>query len=225
MIKRMRIYYVLLAILVLFVTTVGATYAYWTATTSSASGSVKTESTIYSISMKITPLYSDFSFIPMNDTDVLKALRNQCKDKYGRGACSAYSVHVYDYRDDLGYISGSLDITTNNISNLSYMMLRISDTYDEDSCILVEDTSYCITKEATSMGTGEALSLGDSYDVLGTTDTNFILVFWLTNLNTSQNAYDIGSFHAMVTFMAGNGGEIKGSIASSIQIEDVGTGE
>lgn len=228
--KEFKILYGVLAVMVLAVTIIGTTYAYWVATARSESGAVNTESTIYSISMQINPLYHDFSIIPMNDTDALKALKNKCKDKYNRGACAAYNVYIYDYNENLEYISGYMDIEANNMQNLSYMMLRLSDTFDEETCIAMELESgnvenYCVVKEATPMGEGVGLSLGDSYDVRGMEDTKFILLFWLSNLNYSQNQFDIGSFYATITMQAGNGGEIKGSIANAIKIEDVVGGE
>ena len=223
--KEFKLLYGVFAIMILSITTIGATYAYWTASTSSLNNAVNTSSTIYSISMDITPLYHDFSIIPMDDMDALKALKNQCKDKFDRGACSAYSIYVYDYNTDLNYISGVMDVTTNNMENLSYMMLRLSDTYSEDRCVTIEEENYCIVQEATSMGEGVGLSLGDAYDVTGMTSTKFILLIWLTNLDTSQNDIDIGNFDAVITMQAGNGGEIKGSISSAIKIEDIGNGE
>ncbi|MBQ8681351.1 MAG: hypothetical protein IJ509_00345 [Bacilli bacterium] len=223
--KEIRLLYGVLAVFVLSICTIGATYAYWTASTRSAANSVKTKSTIYSISMQINPLYNDFSVIPMNDNDALKALNNKCKDKYKRGACSAYTIYVYDYNEDLDFISGIMDIQTNNMQNISYMMLRISDTYEEDKCVKINNVEekeeiYCVAKEAAPMGDGVGLSLGDSYDVTGMSSTKFILLIWLSNLQQSQNDTDIGSFEAIITMQAGNGGQIKGSIASSIKIEN-----
>lgn len=226
--KEFKLLYGVLAVIVLAISTIGATYAYWTASTKSANNEVETGSTIYSISMQINPLYHDFSVIPMDDENALKALKNKCKDKYDRGACSAYTIYVYDYNVDLDYISGYMDVTTNNMQNLSYMMLRLSDTFDEDNCVTIEESqeNYCIVKEATSIGDGVGLSLGDAYDVTGITSTKFILLMWLSNFDYSQNDIDVGSFDAIVTMQAGNGGEIKGSIASAIQIDNmVGDGQ
>lgn len=226
--KEFKLLYGILAVIVLAISTIGATYAYWTASTKSANNEVETGSTIYSISMQINPLYHDFSVIPMDDENALKALKNKCKDKYDRGACSAYTIYVYDYNADLDYISGYMDVTTNNMQNLSYMMLRLSDTFDEDNCVTIEESqeNYCIVKEATAIGDGVGLSLGDSYDVTGITSTKFILLMWLSNFDYSQNDIDVGSFDAIITMQAGNGGEIKGSIASAIQIDNmVGDGQ
>ena len=227
--RDFKVLYTFLAVCILAFSTIGATYAYWAATASSANNALQTESTIYSISMNITPLYHDFSVIPMDDTDALKGLKGQCKDKYDRGACSAYEIYVYGYNKDLDYVSGFMDITTENMQNLSYMVLRLSDTYEEDSCVIIKnkenvDETYCIVKEATPMGDGIGLSLGDSYDVKGMDSTKFILMMWLSNLKQSQNDIDVGSFNAIVTIQAGNGGEIKGSIANAVKIED-GTGD
>ena len=216
--KEIRLLYGILCVLVLSITTIGATYAYWTASTNSSNNAVQASSTIYTISMNITPIYSDFSIIPMNDADALKAIKNECKDKYNRGACSAYLVHVFDYSDTLEYISGVMDVYSDDMANLSYMVLRKQDTYDEETCALIEEKSYCIVKEATPVVIGEKLSLGDAYEVFGTTEANFILLLWLSNLQFSQNETDIGSFKAAVTMQAGNGGVITGTISSVVQV-------
>lgn len=216
--RKFKVIYIIIMIVVLSITTIGATYAYWTASTESVDRDVNTQSTIYSISMNISPLYHGFSIIPMNDTDALKALKNKCKDKYDRGACAAYSIYVYDYATNLGHISGYMDVTTNNMQNISYMMLRKSDTYDENSCVIIEESNeiYCVVRDASPIGDGVKLSLGDAYNVVGTTEAKFILLTWLSNLKQSQNDIDIGTFEAIITMQAGNGGEIKGSISSAI---------
>lgn len=218
--REYKLLYVILMILVLVIATIGSTYAYWAATTSSTSNALNTGSTIYSISMELNPLYHGTTFIPMDDTDALKGLGNECKDKYGRGACSAYTIYVYGYNEGLDYISGVMNINTTNMQNISYMMLRISDEYNEENCVKIENENYCIAKEATPMGEGKDLSLGDKYDVRGMTSTKFILLMWLSNLEESQNDTDVGSFNAEVTMQAGNGGKIQGTIQSAIHIEN-----
>lgn len=220
---KLQTFYLVVLIVTVFLIGTGSTYAYWTATTKSTDEAIATQSTIYSISMNVSPLYHDFSFIPMNDGDAIKAVKNKCKDKYGRGACAAYNIRVYGYDDNLGFISGYMDITTNNMSNLSYMMYRESSTYDEEVCFKVEDKNYCKVLEPTHMGEGTGLTLGDKYDVVGTEETNFVLLIWLSNLDVSQNATDIGSFNAVVTMQSGNGGEIKGVISSAVKVEDDAT--
>ena len=232
--------YLIIVILTTIISITGATFAYWTARTESTSNAVKTHSTIYSISMEITPLYHGFSLIPMNDEYALKGLKNRCKDKYDRGACLAYKIRVYDYNEDLNYVSGLMDINTVGMENISYMMYRISDEFKEDSCVTIDNKHYCIAREPEHMKEGVGLSLGDEYDVSGTVETEFILLIWLTNLannqndtetefillvwlsnlKVSQNDTDIGDFNAIITMQAGNGGQIKGSISSVIDKDE-----
>lgn len=212
-----KIIFLTVLILTIVVTITGATFAYWTATTQSATNAVNTHSTIYSISMDITPLYQGFSLIPMNDNNAIKGLKNKCKDKYDRGACLAYKIRVYGYNESLNFVSGLMDVNTDNMQNISYMMYRNSDEYIEDSCVTISNKHYCIAKEPAHMGEGVGLSLGDRYDVTGMTETEFILLVWLSNLNVSQNDIDIGNFNAIVTMQAGNGGQITGSISSVIK--------
>ena len=113
--------YFFVVMLTIVVMVTGTTYAYWTATTQSTNTAVNTGSTIYSISMDITPIYHGFSLIPMNNELALKGLQNECHDKYGRGACLAYKIRVYDYAEGLNYVSGTMDINTVGMENLSYM--------------------------------------------------------------------------------------------------------
>ena len=200
----------------------GGTYAYLAASTSSMEEAVQTESTTYSISMDLSPLYSDFSFIPMNNEDAVKALSNGCRDKYGRGACSAYKIDVYGYSDKLDFISGYMNVDTNNMSNLSYMMYRLSEEYEEGKCAKIDESNYCIVQEAQSVVDDIELSLGNKYSVFGMERTEFILLFWLTNLDVSQNTTDLGNFEAEVTMQAGSGGQIKGVISSAVIVPQEG---
>lgn len=239
--EKFKHIYTIVLIATLIICTIGSTYAYWAATATSESEAVKTSSSIYSISMKIIPLYTDFSFIPMNDNDILKGLSNKCRDKYDRGACNAYKIHVYGYNQDLNFISGKMDVNVNNIENLSYTMLeeKTESEYDETKCVKItesqeepdttelqeesnitetsEEKIYCQVLPATQVSDGVGLTLGDKYEVANTTEKNLILLMWLTNIEESQNEKNIGTFNSIVTFSMGSGGEIKGSISTVLE--------
>ena len=208
--KNFQKVYIVLMILILSTSIIGSTYAYLTASTSSASNSVNTKSKIYHISI---------SLIPMNDSDAIKALNNKCHDKYDRGACVAYKLYVYDYDESLEYISGYMNTVTNNMQNLSFMILEESPIQTStDNCATINEKTYCLSQDTTKIIPSTDLSLGDAYKVSGQKDKELILLIWLSNLEESQNETDIGSFQSTITIQAGNGGEIKGTIASSIKI-------
>ena len=64
---KFKYWYLILFAFVLAISTIGSTYAFLTATASSSENAVQAKSTTYSLSMNITPVYSDFSFIPMDN--------------------------------------------------------------------------------------------------------------------------------------------------------------
>ena len=105
------------------------------------------------------------------------------------------------------------------------MVLEETDQYDENSCVRIDEEIYCTSVNTTPMGLGTDLPLGSSYNVEGLTEKKLLLVIWLTNLNENQNLTDIGNYNATVTVFAGDGGEIKGTIASAVQIYDEQTPE
>ncbi len=218
--KKRRSLYLLILIIVLITSIIGSTYAYLTAKVESAANSISTSSSTYSLSMNITPIYNDFRVIPMNDTDIIKALKNKCKDKYNRGACSLYKINIDGYDTKLKTLTGKMDVELINIVNLSYMFFEEKDeVINEDRCISVDEKIYCISKEATPVLEGKNLDLG-SYNIENSTEKNFLLALWLTNLEESQNNYDLGDYNAKITFSMGDGGSITGNIAASIGKEE-----
>ncbi len=222
--KEYKLLYLVAIISVITITTIGSTYAYITARTNSSDNSVNTKSTSYLINMEITSIFPNYSFIPMNDEYIFKAIKNNCLDKYNRGVCQAYYIRVFDYSETLDYISGYMDVTTDNMTNISYMMFEESNTYDENNCIEIDEKYYCKKINATPIGEGKKLSLGEPYSVLNQPEKKLILAIWLSNLNKRQNDEDIGNFNATITIEAGSGGEIKGSIANAMIIDNEGDG-
>ncbi len=218
--KKHRIIYLLILIVVLISSVIGSTYAYLTSKTESSQNSINASSSTYSLGMDIIPVYNDFRIIPMDDNDVIKALSNNCKDKYNRGACSAYRINVNDYDTNLKSITGKMDVELSNITNLSYMFFEEKEeATNEEECVTIDEKTYCISKEATPVLEGKDLPFG-SYDILNTTEKNFLLVLWLTNLEESQNSYDLGEYNATITFIMGDGGSITGNIVASIGKEN-----
>lgn len=213
--KKFKYGYIFILIMVLVISSIGATYAYFTAGIESTNV-VSTGSKSYSMSMEISSLYDGFTIIPMDDEYVIKALNNRCHDKYDRGVCLAYTVNLSGYEETLGYVSGSMNVKTNDIQNLSYVTLveTVSDINDEN-CVTIDNVSYCKSINIGRVIPGQDVSLGDRYDIVGTTSKKILLVIWLTNLDNRQNDTDIGSFTADVTFSMGDGGKIKGTIIAA----------
>ena len=218
-ISSFKRFYVVLIIFILIICVIGSTYAYLTST-ASGTNDVGTSSSNFNVGLRITPVYSDFSMIPMDDSDVLKAINNSCKDKYNRGSCHVYNINVYGYDSGVSAISGNVNVTVNNIRNLSYMVFEEADNFNNSNCVSIDSKNYCISKDVVHVVSNTDMSLGDNYNVSGLQSKNLLLVFWLTNLDTSQNSFDIGEFSANVTILLGkDGGQISGNINSSLNNE------
>ena len=214
--KKFKYGYILILIMVLVVSSIGATYAYFAAGVSS-SNVVSTGSQSYTMSMEISSLYDGFTIIPMDDEYVIRALGNECHDKYDRGVCLAYSVRLSGYDEALGYISGAMNVNTNNIQNLSYVtLIETTSDINDENCVTIDGVSYCKSINIGRVIPNENLSLGDRYDIVGTTEKKLLLVIWLTNLDDRQNDTDIGDFTVDVTFSMGDGGKIKGTIIAAM---------
>lgn len=214
-------FYIVVIIFMLVICTIGFTYAYLTFNVRS-NNDVSTFSSGYDVSMRITPIYNDFPLIPMDNSDVMKGINNQCKDKFNRGACHLYNIHVYDFDSSVSAISGTINTKLNNIVNLSYMVLE-SVSYDisnDNNCLSVSNKNYCIGKSSELIIENVDMSLGDNYSVFGLDDKDLLLVIWLTNLDESQNSYDVGDFNSLITiYLGGNGGEISGSIGGTLNFD------
>ncbi len=211
---------VVFLIVMLIVCIVGATYAYFLSTTVGTSD-ISATSVNYSISMNIIPVYTDFSLIPMDDSDIFKAIGNQCKDKADRGACNLYSINISGYDESVESISGTINTTLNNIQNLSYMVLeKVSYNIEGNSnCVVVNEDNYCISKTAELIVNNTDMELGDSsYDVSLLDSKDLLLAIWLTNLDASQNEFDIGSYSSVVSVYIGDDiAHISGSISGTLK--------
>ena len=217
--RKKKIYLIIL-IVVLFLSTFSGTYAYLSNTLQSHDNSVETMSSNYSLSLNITPKYTGFKTIPMDDENVIKAINKDCKDKYNRGACSAYLINLDGYDANQGLLTGTINVTLNNITNLSFMLFeQKEENNNENECVTIDENIYCISKPATKIENEKDLPLG-SFDLSNSTEKKFLLVIWLTNLEMNQNTIDLGSYNATVSFSMGSG-KITGNIAAAIGNEDI----
>ena len=218
-ISNFKHFYLVFVIFLLIVCTIGSTYAYLTSTVR-GDNDVDTSSKGYNVSMLITPVYNGFSLIPMDNSLVIKALNNKCKDKFNRGVCNAYNINVFGYDSSVSKISGTIKTSLENIQNLSYMVFeRVSgDISGNNDCVSIDSVNYCMIRGATLIVNDIDMSLGDNIDVFGLDNKDILLVIWLSNLNISQNSFDIGNYNSLITmYLGSNGGQVSGSIGGSLQ--------
>lgn len=215
--KKFKYFYTITLILTLVVMSFGASYAYFAARITSEEKAVKAGSKSFSLNLSVLPKYPSidepqYTIIPMKDNLAKKAYENKCIDKNKAGACLAYDIKVFEYSDDLEYVTGSINITTSNVTNLSYMILD-----EEGNVLTLREDEEKNKIEHDKIISETEMTLGeDSFYIKDKTELNLVLLIWLSDTGEKQNEIDIGTFYGSVTFKAGKGGQITGNISSSI---------
>ena len=225
--KKAGVFYGVVLLLTLVFLSLGSTFAYFSATSMTGNENpVSTGSKLFSLSLAVNPLYPDpnngpYTIIPMKDGLSLRAYdgynNNPCIDKNNAVVCYIYEILVSDIDPDIKYLTGSLNITTSNISNLSY---RVFDSeHFPLSLGTDEELNDIYINHITS---GEDYGFGESFDVEGRNNLTLYLMIWLSDNGMAQNSTDIGTFSGDVTFSAGQGEGITGNISSAINGNYVG---
>ena len=142
--KDRSLFYGVIAVATFIIMAVGATFAYFTASTSSANSTVKTGSTKLELEYvsygagwmnnKLIPVdmkVAEYSVEWQNDTTKNK----MCIDDYGNQICSAYVFQVKNTANSPQDVSINLISENNGFANLHAMVYEISkgDEYSEES--------------------------------------------------------------------------------------------
>lgn len=128
-------FYGIIAFAVFIIMAVGATFAYFTASTSSAEGSVNAGSTSFSLDfISYTSAWSSNALIPVATNIVEYSVEQRpdssnhvmCKDDNNRDICSAYVFQVKNNAEGAQNVSVKLSSSVNSFSNLTAMIYEIS---------------------------------------------------------------------------------------------------
>jgi predicted ribosomally synthesized peptide with SipW-like signal peptide len=152
-------FYGIIAFAIFIIMAVGATFAYFTATTSSADNSVNAGSTNFSLDyISYTTAWSKNKLIPVA-TNVVEysveqrpdATHEICVDDNNREICSLHEFQIQNSSDDDQTVSIKLGTNTNSFENLRAMIYKISpnsSNYDattavaNDPVFAVDETEY-----------------------------------------------------------------------------------
>jgi len=216
-----RTFYTVTIVLTLIVLSLGSTFAYFAANASSGDKSVVTSAAKFSLNLSVFPKYPNpetgpYTIIPMKDELSEKGYigynETPCIDKNNAAVCYVYEIKVYDFSEGIEFVSGSVNVKTENISSLSY---RVFDENNNPISIKTDEEDNPIYYDSLPSETEK--SLGDSHDVKNKTETTMYLMIWLSDTGISQNKTDVGTFVGNITFYAGKGGKITGKISSVIE--------
>lgn len=153
--KGRGLFYGVIAVATFIVMAVGATFAYFTATTSSANTSVQTGSTTLQLEyisyegawmnddlIPAAPEIVAYSFENQNDTTLNEEYGENgnllCKDDYGNSICSVYVFQITNSAASPQSISLNVVSDLNEFTNLSAMAFEVS--VPEENKVIYNDT-------------------------------------------------------------------------------------
>ena len=187
--KGRGLFYGIVALATFIIMAVGATYAYFTATTTSGEGSVRTGSTTLQLKyisygaawmnadlIPATTNVAEYSFEYQNDT----TLSNQetlsnilCKDDFGNSICSVYVFQVYNNANSPQSVNISLVSSENGFGNLWTMAYAISLPTDSEQLALYnpDDTNHNGLFDP-KLRKGNEDPEADTTDLIDVTDAN-----------------------------------------------------
>ncbi len=201
--NKLNVFLLITSVLSISVLVVGATYSFFTMSAMSRVNAVSVEAGKVQLGLGVSPIYTGYKLIPMNDDDVMKAYNQKCLDDVGSGACLAYGVEVFNYSDSQDII-GRIDFNMNGISNLSYLVL------DENGNPYLNTTK--VAGDGTNMSLGSSFTLSEGSSTMPFS-RKFVLIIWISNLDRDQNADDMGgNFSATVTYSSVLGGRITATV-------------
>ncbi len=201
--NKLNVFLLITSVLSISILVIGATYSFFTMSTMSKVNAVSVEAGKVQLGLGISPIYTGYKLVPMNDEDVMKAYHQKCLDNIGSGACLAYGIEVFNFADSQDII-GKIDFNLNGIANLSYLVL------DENNNIYLNNTK--VGENGTNMPLGDSFTLNNGSST-APFSRKFVLILWISNLDRNQNEEDMGGvFSATVTYSSVLGGRITATV-------------
>lgn len=206
--KGPGVFYAVVGVATLVVAIIGATFAYFSATTTNDTNVTGSTASGASLSMVITresDAGTAANMIPMLTTDLQKGVTGtnskSCIDANGNTVCQVYKITVTNGSKDIGiHVKGTMNLAS-NAKNMKWEVLTDAKTVKADGTVVAQGENGVIVAN-------QALAKSGSQD--------FYLVVWLEETNKVQDTDDAGkTFTGTVTFNGVNddGTESKGITA------------
>lgn len=189
----------------------GVAFSYFTARTRSENSALNVKSGKLTLSLEVASKYAGHKLIPLEDSDVMKAYRNECVDDYGQSACDAYDIEVINDSAKQDVI-GSIDFEIEHIENLNYLVL------DEEERIYQNITK--IEKSTKNMPLGSNFILDSALETGVPTKRKFTLIIWLSNYDYNQVEDIGGTYKASITYNSIYGQKLSSTVTGSEKESD-----
>ena len=202
--KGPGVFYAVVGVATLVVAIIGATFAYFSASTD-VTGSTASGASLSMAITRVSDAGTAANMIPMLTADLQKGVTGtsskSCVDANGNTVCQVYKITVTNGSADIGInVKGTMNLASTG-KNMKWEVLTDAKTVKADGTVVAQGTEGVIVAN-------QALAKSGSQD--------FYLVVWLEETNEAQDADDAGkAFTGTVTFNGVNadGTESKGITA------------
>lgn len=206
--KGPGVFYAVVGVATLVVAIIGATFAYFSASTTNKTDVTGSTASGASLSMaiaRVSDAGTAANMIPMLTADLQNGVTGtsskSCIDANGNTVCQVYKITVTNGSADIGInVKGTMNLAS-TAKNMKWEVLTDAKTVKTDGTVVAQGTDGVIVAN-------QALAKSGSQD--------FYLVVWLEETNEIQDTDDAGkSFTGTVTFNGVNsdGTESKGITA------------
>lgn len=204
--KGPGVFYAVVGVATLVVAIIGATFAYFSASTTNntdVKGSTASGASLSMVITRVSDAGTAANMIPMLTTDLQKGVTGtsskSCIDANGNTVCQVYKITVTNGSADIGInVKGTMNLAS-DAKNMKWEVLTDATTVKTDGAVVAQGTEGVIVAN-------QALAKTGSQD--------FYLVVWLEETNKVQDNDDAGkSFTGTVTF---NGVNSDGSSSTGI---------
>ena len=191
--KGPGVFYAVVGVATLVVAIIGATFAYFSASTTNDTNVTGSTASGASLSMVITresDAGTAANMIPMLTTDLQKGVTGtnskSCIDANGNTVCQVYKITVTNGSKDIGiHVKGTMNLAS-TAKNMKWEVLTDAKTVKADGTVVAQGENGVIVAN-------QALAKSGSQD--------FYLVVWLEETNKVQDTDDAGkTFTGTVTF-------------------------
>ena len=142
--KKSNLFNIIIGIATLLIAILGATFAYFSATATSAENDVNLKSAYLSISYDGGTKIEADELIPSSLnvalTEYQKTDGRRCIDAKGKQVCYVYQFTISSELTDAGTtdIIGSVRVNTNGFENLSYVLYEVTFARDDEGAIILD---------------------------------------------------------------------------------------
>ena len=207
--KYNKLIIILLFVFGIIFTIIGATFAYFSASTNSGGNSINGTSYTFNMSLDVTSIRSG-DLVPTADNLIATSLAGnyKCVDQRNYGLCSLYRLRFTNNSTAetmVGYLKTSS--TTYTTTNLRYRL------YDENYNSVSDIGTVGITANTMNYFKSGANNVSVTIPANGTKD--YYLVIWLHDIGENQLEDQNKSYTGSITFTSQSGATVSSNFITS----------